>query len=251
MDLIFGSSRGHNLSELLHASHPSPESVAIYAASSAKLKELLQEAIDQLDRADDPTNCHIYFVAGLCDITRRDEDAWDPACGAYQEITMPEGSDECARRMCELIDFISIRILYRGAKPCFSTIPPSSLEKYNLMRLKKRKTSYLLHSLEYADMQDNLMRAILHVNNHISKVNGENGMATPDLAGSVVETRAGKAPRAHFKRLYDGVHPTDKTRRKWAKRLQKAISINRRYKNPVNFDEPVSSVSDLEDAPDY
>ena len=40
---------------------------------------------------------------------------------------------------------------------------------------------------------------------------------------------------------------TKVTKKKWAKQLIKAININRRYKKPINFDEHVSSASDLEE----
>lgn len=253
-DLIFASSRGNYLDTYLNHLHPEPETIGIYAKSGAKLVDLQNEAYAQIISSDDPTNLHIYFIAGLCDITRRDVDIeyhWRYRRGFiqhYEEVTMMEGYMQCATRMCDLIDHISSHVLFLGAKPCFASIPPASLFTYNYTSMKNRRTKYLLHSQEYEDMQYMLTNAIMMVNKHISKVNGQNYMATPDLAGSMVELRKKSAPRIHFNRLWDGVHPTDVTRTKWARKLNHAMHMNRRLGEPIDLDEPVPSASDMEDA---
>ena len=195
---------------------------------------LQEEAYYRLERAADPTNCHIYFVGGYCDITHRDYvQHWSPY-GVYEEITMMEGADQCTTRVCEIIDTISAHVLYMGAKPCFATIPPASLEVWNNYRMNVRRvTNFLLHTHQYDDMQEMLIRAIMQINEHISQINGTNDMATPDLAGTVVERREGRQTRIHYSRVWDGVHPEKNTRVQWARKLQKAINRNRGYDSPI------------------
>ena len=54
-------------------------------------------------------------------------------------------------------------------------------------------------------------------------------MCTPYLANTIM-TNEGieKTPRTHYNRLQDGVHPTDKLKKKWATKLAKAIIDNRK-----------------------
>ena len=235
MDMILGSSRAHHISKYIDYMHPYPHTTSIHSKSSAKLEELQEVAYNKMEHVADPTNCHVYFVGGLCDITHRDQvNNWSPY-GVYEEVTMMEGANQCTNRICELIDNISGHVLFMGAKPCFATIPPASLEVWNNHRLTKRwpATNFLLHTRQYEDMQEMLTRAILQVNEHISITNGINDMATPDLAGSMVERREGRPIRIHYSRVWDGVHPEKNTRVQWARKLQKAINRNRGYNSII------------------
>ena len=67
------------------------------------------------------------------------------------------------KKMSQSIDVISQDISYMGAKPCFATIVPMSIRKWNETRLEQGFTDYLLHQAHYEEMQRNLDRAILDV----------------------------------------------------------------------------------------
>ena len=230
MDKILGSSRAHNIWQYLNVMHPHPEALDVYSKSSAKLAVLQDEAYAMIRSSANPTNCDIYFVGGYCDITHRDfVNNWRPY-GVYDEVTMMEGADQCTLRVCNLIDSIVANVQFMGARPCFATIPPASLEVWNSYRMNcAGATRFLLHTHQYPDMQEMLIGAVDQINEHISQVNGANRMATPDLAGTIRERREGKETRTHYSRLHDGVHPGRNTRVQWARKLQKAINRNRGY----------------------
>ena len=96
-------------------------------------------------------------------------------------------------------------------------------------------------------MQAMLVQLIESINVYLNKVNESNGMITPDLAGTVVEKRAGKLSRIHYSRFTDGIHPTPKLRRKWARQLLRAMSIIRSMYEPAFANEPFPSESDMEE----
>ena len=242
MDAIFCSSRGGGLSEPLLELHPYPSTVYLYSKGGGTLERLQHEAYSFLDNTLEPTNCHIYFVAGLCDVTYKDTDCeWG---GYYEEVFYCESPWETVQRLGKLIDQISAHTLFYGAKPCFSTIIPCHLKTWNNIRLNQGKTNFLLHSNQYDHMQELLNQAIFEINRYIISTNESNNMATPFLAKTVVEHRGTKKPRVFYNRLPDGVHAPkpeycpilkkwrSPLKEKWAGRLFHAIKINRKLQNP-------------------
>ena len=221
MDAIFASSRGRTLVEPIVDWHPDCTKLMIWTIPSAKLEELQYEAYDFLNTTSDPTNCHIYFVAGLCDITVHERR------GRYKEVYYIESIQNTIDRLKNLIDTINHGILILGAKPCFSTIIPSSLQDWNFTRLQQHKTTHLLHSHQYNDMQHLLNRAVIEINQHINTTNIDNKMQTPQLADTIITKRRTSPPRFHYNRLADGVHPTKELSTVWANCLKKIISNNR------------------------
>ena len=245
MDAIFGSSRAEYLYPILYDMHPQPENIFLFYQGGKGIDFLQHEAYSFLRSTADPTNCHIYFVAGLCDISYKDKVRnWGGQY--YEEVIFNESPDKTLDRMSNLIDNVAQNILAMAAKPCFSTIVPSNLRIWNNKRLKQNKTDFLLHHNYHEDMQDIMNRTILDVNKYINATNTSNNMVTPDMAKSIVEHRSGKRPRFHYDRFgdekhpSDGVHPTPDLSQKWAKHLQRAINKNRRYDNPIKGKHTVS-----------
>ena len=74
MDILVGSSRSNYMWKYFKKNHPYPHLIDIYARSGAKLEFLQYIAYSMIRHSDDPTNCHVYFVAGLNDLTRMDCD---------------------------------------------------------------------------------------------------------------------------------------------------------------------------------
>ena len=145
---------------------------------------------------EDPTNCHVYYVAGLNDLTRMDSDYHRSSRFHYEEVTFVESPDKAVQRLCDLVDHICQHTLFLGAKPCFATIPPASLTLWNYHRLWNNATTHLLHSDHYDDMQELLIQSIEKVNLYLNQVNESNQMVTPDLAGTILDKRRETAKRA-------------------------------------------------------
>ena len=247
MDFVIGSSRSNYLRKYLNALHPEPEFAYVYSRPGGKLIDLQHVAYqfihDFQDMLDDypMKRHHIYYVAGYCDITvvERDVD--------YEEVVVWDSYEEIFDKIRATIDRVSVNTLGMGAKPCFATIVPSEIETWNNYRMnRKRVTRHLLHHHQYDDMQYVLSNVVLRLNQYITEVNQRNGMVTPDLEAAIVEKRANRPARIHYGRLYDGVHPTLSTRRKWAKKALHAINCNRNYP-PINMSEPTPSFSDIEE----
>ena len=237
MDRVFASSRGHKMIPLVEEWHPTPSKLIFQATSSAKLQQLQNDVYTFLESTNDPTNCHAYFVAGLCDITVKERR------GSYEETYYFENPTITIQRMNYLIDSISQHVTFFGAKPCFATIIPCSLRDWNQTRLAQHKTTHLKHSQHYQDMQQNLNRAIIEINQHIAATNASNNMQTPHLASTLMTQRHNQSPRIHLNRLADGVHPTDDLAKTWAKCLLKVI-LNNRYAatpDPSDWDDLLSA----------
>ena len=226
MDALFASSRGLKIEDQIALWHPNPSKLFFYARSGAKLEELQQNAYTFLYNHEDPTNCHVYFIAGLCDITYMDRH------GGYEEVIYIESPQDTVTRIKNLIDSISENVLVYGAKPCFSTIIPSSLNDWNFLRLSQNKTTHLLHFHQYNDMQYLLNRTILEINDHIEATNYSNQMKTPKLANTVITQRRMSQTRFHLSRLADGVHPSDELAEQWATWVKKSIANNRYFCTP-------------------
>ena len=244
MDAIIGASRVKDLEDLIAKKHPYPHMLKSIIAPGKPLSEIQGLAYDYLEKeCHDPTNTHIYYVAGLCDITYKEKEDFYRDFECYEEVLIKEVPYEINNRVCDLINSVSAHTLYYGAKPCFATIPPISIETWNTVRLNQGKTSFLLHHQKYPEMQDMLNEAVFFINRHITEINESHNMATPDLEAAICEKRAGKATRVHYTRFVDGVHPTDRTQKKWAKKLLRAIVANRHFDNQIDLDDYTPSAS--------
>lgn len=205
-----------------------PTCLTMRAVSGGRLMGLCNIATSIINHHHHPSTCHVYFLAGLCDITYRDFDPNYSHNICYDEVSFTDSPDQTIFRLTNEINSISDHIISLGAKPCFATIVPSSLRAWNETRLEQQKTAFLLHHTQYDDMQANLISAISSINKHIIEVNNSNNMATPYIAETVMSnTGPNKPPRIHYKRLTDGVHPSPTLRDKWINKLVHAIKINR------------------------
>ena len=223
MDIILASSRGRGLSEEIWARHPYPERVKIMPKGGAKLHDLQFTAYDILYDHPDPTNCHIYFFAGLCDITHKDTEK------NYEEVFYIENPEQTFDRISKTIDTISQHILFFAAKPIFCPIITMSLHNWNTHRLSKHKTSFLMHHTQYPEMQHHLNQAIEQINKYINTVNTSNDIVTPFLTDTIMTKSAHSHPRIHYSRFTDGVHASQDLKERWAKCLCRSIKFNRDF----------------------
>ena len=116
MDVVFASSRGHDLGPLIRGFVPRPDRLQMNSTSAAKLPELAAQAQSFLAHQTNPECFHIYFMGGYCDMTQK------LTGGGYQEIIFPYSTDETIQYLSNIISQISNIITTMGAKPIFCTI---------------------------------------------------------------------------------------------------------------------------------
>ena len=238
MDILIASSRGNYITEKLIKTHPHPENLHIYSESSLKLSDAIVQVpsiMKEINPHRHPT-CHVYLIAGLCDVTYRD---FDPAYSkntVYEEVIFNEDQNDAFNRVSSTITELSDKIVSHGGTPCFATIIPSNLEIWNNIRLNQHKTAFLLHHPQYKDMQESMISVINRLNRFIMDTNNSKNMYTPLLADTIITNRGYNVPpRYHWNRMADGVHPGVSLIAKWVKRTVEAMSINRLRHTPTSY----------------
>ena len=255
MDIILSSSRGNYIRKELKKRHPNPGNLIIITKKGGQLDELaamLKEFFKRVPQRE-RSQCHVYFLAGLCDLTYRDVDpeykfnmnqnCYEP----YEEVIFMETPAEANLRLFEIAQRVSDGVIKQGARPCFATVVPCSLSVWNNIRLNQQVTSFLLHNKYYEDMQHALIEATLEVNRDLVAINTRNQMCTPYIGSTVIVNEENQKHRVYYKKLSDGVHPTRKTAKIWAKKMVKTMSKNRaRSFIPMHITQHEESESDTD-----
>ena len=237
MDIILASSRGKGIQSKLRKLHPHPDRLYISARGGAKVETLILDAIRLVKRHPIPSQCHVYFMAGLCDITFRDTyiefiDYRRSRAHKYEEVSFTEDNTQAVLRVTNIIINMEQELKRLGAKPCFMTIPSCSIQTWNFHRLTTGRTTHFIHHRHYEDMQPNLISVINEINQFIVATNSNNGMSTPFIANTIIQSCGPfKNHRVHYDRLVDGTHATNTTNEKWVKQIIKAIITNRGEKH--------------------
>ena len=234
MDVILASSRGKGLEELIKPLHPSPHKLTVISSSGATMHTLLNKAINILAHAPNPHDYHIYIIGGYCDINERISYPLHHLRNIhnrraqYEEFIFRENSIAAASRVTDLIERASDQIHSLHTLPIICTIPPSSLDTWNHIRLRQHKTAMLQFFPTYPQMQNNLIETILSINTNIIAINQSKHAFTPKLADTIIKKPGkNKGHRIHYSRLVDGVHPTESVKGDWARILMQAITKNR------------------------
>ena len=229
-DIVAASSRGNGLEPEIKKLHPNPETVQVTWVPGGTLEKMEKTVTSLIKSSNDPTNCHAYLFAGLCNITSRERDCKNftyNRYARYEECIYTEQIDETVKRISDSIDTISENILCLGAKPIFCPILTCSLRRWNYVRYEQGKTSFLMHMSKYEDMQASLNLAIRDINRYIYQTNESNSVVTPYLDKTIITKSPYFPARIHYNRFADGVHATDDLKKKWAKCLFKAMRSNR------------------------
>ena len=227
MDIILSSSRGADVLEALKENHPNPGRLHFEIESGGQIENLAALVPSILKKYGETGDqgYHVYFVAGLCDVTVKDQD-WDH--GRYEEVIFTEPWFDAVNRVTRSIYSAIESVREFNVTPVFCTIPPCSFRVWNFKRLQQRKTSHLIHFNYYEDMQYSLISAIQDINRNILHINDANGVTTPYLASTVMENLGpNQRPRVHYNRFRDGVHAKKGLKEKWAKKLITAMAANR------------------------
>ena len=253
-DYVFCSSRGSSrnadndpismldflATNLQNYYHPITQNLLTFnIRPGSKIHRIVDDIIKTHRGRRSPPNSHAYVIGGYCDLTDREVinnyRIRNRATGLntvvrYEEVTfmrhtMQEAYISAIHRYASAAN----RLKAEGIRPCFATIPPSCLAKWNDYRLYHGKTELLIHEHQYPDMQEAMNQAVANINGFICKLNTLHGMDTPYLAGTVLKTFAakGRAPILQRHKLYDGVHADDLLIEEWAKKVQTAIENNR------------------------
>lgn len=203
------------------------------SASSQKIAQLTQTIIDEHYNLGCPPNSHGYIFGGYCDIT---DMKIIPSYNIrnrrvrYEEVVFDHSIPDAFAILVNEITNSARALRGEGIRPCYATIPPASLEKWNSYRLNLGRTALLLHEGQYEEMQGRLNAVLSSVNSFICKLNTWNSMYTPYIATTVLRTKASQQESkfilAHHK-LYDGVHADDALVEEWGKKFVRAIRKNR------------------------
>ena len=210
--------------------HPSSHRLHIYAKSAGKTEDLAALVPDFIKEVgvQNTQGLHVYFLSGLCDITCMEVDREYSAYESYEEVVFMEPWQETVDRVTKSINSAAESMFQINVTPIFCTIPPMSFHTWNHHRLQKGNTSFLLHHNHYEDMQYSLITAIQRINNNIVQINSSNGVTTPHLATTVMTNMGpNRRPRVFYNRFRDGVHAAKDLKKKWAKKLCKAMYENR------------------------
>ena len=246
MDIILTSSRGKGLESYMRE-HYLRESnrlrvEVVKSATYDKLLERLKSIWKKLGD-EDKENCHVYFFAGLCDVTYRDYDPDFYPGTLYDEVIYNEIPSATAYRVYMNISDVDREVRLLGAEPIFCTIIPCSLRVWNYTRLTQHKTAFLLHHAHYDDMQHLLIETIQKLNILITNHNVAYHKQTPHTADTIIHNMGDGKKRVRYGKLTDGVHAgsIDKTRMEqksekkvlslteiWALKITASIHKNRK-----------------------
>ena len=161
MDVVLCSSRGKHLEKELRSLHPSPHRLHVMFKPGASLEYLFNHAKTLLEREECPDRFHIYFMAGICDLTEKVRDlAWVKDYkgriiqAPYEEVIFTESWKDTPAIFIDKLTDLCDEIIGLRAKPCIMTIPTISIQNWNETRLNQYKTCHLLHHQQYPDMQE-------------------------------------------------------------------------------------------------
>ena len=214
MDIFSSTSRGKNLGLTNHT-----------IITGGFITELVDAALckSNLRKIDRYTGPHfIYILGGLPDTTVMLKDS------RYEEVIFKDTANKKSQELISTYLDANYKIRSAGAIPVFSTITTMSINDWNSERYRQRKTSYLIHTPYYEDMQPHLNSTLDIVNSQIFVMNDVNGVETPHFAGSVRTKRGeGQGYRTRYYRLADGVHPVKEVITEWKSSLGRIVAANR------------------------
>ena len=245
MNIIVATSRGRGLQDLAKRR----EDTVLSVHPGASLRKLEREALRLLKHVPSSSDTHLYFVAGLPDVTHRHQFCFQlrGRRRKYEEVIMPTYPiDKITDDITSLFKSTAEKIKNANATPIFSTICPMSLDTWNHRRLSQHRTSHLSSFPYYPLMQEKHESVILRINQEIHLLNKSYNMHTPRLAKSVMYHRKGQL-RCRYGRLVDGVHPNHNLQLEWVDTLDRVLDLNRSSPNQLPPPEPVKSQPDDEE----
>ena len=227
-------SRGVGLQKFLYELLPegSKECTEVHINSGKGYKVMREKALALLPPPyRQRSRSHVYFVCGICDIT----EMFRSPTQNYKETVMVLSPEAVFEKVAAEINDCRQAILKAGALPIFATIPRINLAIYNNYVLNhpkpEKRTSLLLHSKFYPDMQTRTNKAVDKINKFICETNRQLGNSIPFLHTDIMKRCGSNKTRVYYKYLwglyYDGLHADEDLKKKWAGTLSIAIGHNR------------------------
>ena len=176
-----------------------------------------------LHHGEDNQRAHFYIWAGICNLTKKLRGDW------YEEVIF--STEEAENKRHELhskIEQLSRTVTNQYAFPIFCPIIPMEIKTWNEHRMSVGRTNRLVFHEEYKEMQKSLEEEVTILNNHLIKINNENGMATPMLHNDFLHNRGKGRVSPRYKDLSDGCHATDPLIKRFKKSLLAAIETNKK-----------------------
>ena len=231
MDIIVATSRGRPLQDYFTSR---PNTIMEYrpGASTEMLTHVAEDKMKKLPTPRIGHKHHVYFLSGLCDLTRRDRDKDT----GYDEFTFMHNVEEADSLIERIHESSSAIITQYDAIPIYCTIAPMDISKWNHHRLSIGKTSYLLHYNHYQDMQENLINSTVFINHSICNRNAYNNMDTPRISHEIIYKPNARRPtyRMRYSNLSeDGCHPTEDVNCQWRINIDLCATTNRRNSNAL------------------
>lgn len=225
MDIIVGSSRARDMGSGLTSYN-----IEKYYKPGGKILDM-KELIDNHKIYNHGTSplfpgekFFVYTIVGICDITTKINNRKNNHC----EIIYDQDYSENILTMQDHFLELESHIIANSLIPVFGTIVPVHLEKANNFLFDHGKTKFLKHSLDYYDMQTDILKVINAVNDFLTLRNDINNVNTLALHTTVLHNvKKGKKHLRHID-LFDGVHPNSKLSLKWNNILRQTINNNRK-----------------------
>lgn len=118
----------------------------------------------------------------------------------------------------------------KSIKIIFATIPTIHLQKWNETRKQQRKTKYLQLETKYEEMQNTINENVREINRNFIRMNTASNYSIPyihtTIEVNVPVKRAGTRKRYNYRKLSDGIHPSDAMMLQIKDRFMKAINLN-------------------------
>ena len=160
--MIFSTSRGKSLDVYLEKDCEA----VVFSRSGGKIAKIKEEVLEKIPKYKKKyQTVHVYFLVGIPDITKRIRR------GAYEEFAFIDEDDTLASNIQNQILELSEAVKIAGCEVCVCTVASMDLEKWNMHRLKGKKTSHLELKDQYKSMQKKMEKAILQINKSIASRN--------------------------------------------------------------------------------
>ena len=207
---ILADSRGKGLESLI--TPPPGYRVRVRPDGGATLQQLLAAARCLINESP----CElVYIMGGICNITEKSKGRvslpFETTDQIYQQtkdllkavITDLDQYDNTPVILCQLV----------GVDLNMANIPPSD----EAHRKRKRMSKH--------PQQDLLNDSVIKINGYIRLLNSERGNDMPELASYIHKHHGTLGWKHHYSRLDDGVHPSIKTQKYWAKRFAENMGL--------------------------
>jgi hypothetical protein len=169
----------------------------------------------------------VVVIGGYCDITKKIRQ------GGYEEVIFQGPVDTIVENIQQEILYLTSTLnSIPGVHTVFSTIISGNISIWNQTRLAQKKTTHLIHTSDYSDMQDKIHDCINLLNSFIVETNLQNSTITAftDRLTRMSRKKKSSAAKQTYKfsyiNLVDGVHMNEKYSQKLADAVFHAIQIN-------------------------